>query len=204
MVNANLNDLWRGVLGEIEIQISRPNFLTWLKSSRLINKKESEGTVIVGLPNNFAKEWVKNRYHKLILGSLRNMDSSIKVVEYIVERQPQPDLIKTKKGDQPETFAEIEKQKPLIELKIDSETNLNPRYTLKSFIVGSSNELAYAALTAVIKNLIFFFKIFFIFVAGRWGGVVFPHPPPAVNKERIVFFSDIFYHRRNGGVSQFV
>ncbi|OGG42858.1 hypothetical protein A3G50_02210 [Candidatus Jorgensenbacteria bacterium RIFCSPLOWO2_12_FULL_42_11] len=153
MVNANLNDLWRGVLGEIEIQISRPNFLTWLKSSRLINKKESEGTVIVGLPNNFAKEWVKNRYHKLILGSLRNMDSSIKVVEYIVERQPQPDLIKTKKGDQPETFAEIEKQKPLIELKIDSETNLNPRYTLKSFIVGSSNELAYAAVTAVIKDV---------------------------------------------------
>lgn len=153
MVNANLNDLWQGALGEIEIQISRPNFLTWLKNSRLINKKESEGTVIVGLPNNFAKEWVKNRYHKLILGSLRNLDSSIRVVEYIVERQPQLDLAKTQKGDQSETFAESEKQKPLIELKIDSETNLNPRYTLKSFIVGSSNELAYAAITAVIKDV---------------------------------------------------
>ena len=136
----NLNDLWQGVLGEIEIQISRPNFLTWLKNSRLVNKKENDGIVVVGLPNNFAKEWVKNRYHKLILGSLRNMDNSIKVVEYIVECQPKPDSTKIKKEGGLENTIETEKQKPLLELKIDPETNLNPRYTLKSFIVGSSNE----------------------------------------------------------------
>ena len=153
MTDMNLNDLWQGVLGEIEIQISRPNFLTWLKNSRLINKKENEGAVVVSLPNNFAKEWVKNRYHKLILGSLRNIDNSIKVVEYIVECQPPQNSIKAKKGDGLENIIEIEKQKPQIELKIDPETNLNPRYTLKSFIVGSSNELAYAAVTAVIKDV---------------------------------------------------
>ena len=151
MTNLNLNDLWQGVLGEIEIQISRPNFLTWLKNSRLVNKKDEEGIVMVGLPNNFAKEWVKNRYHKLILGSLRNLDSSIRAVEYMVESQTQPNPLKVKGRVIAE--APIEKQKPLIELKIDPETNLNPRYTLKSFIVGSSNELACAAVTAVIKDI---------------------------------------------------
>ena len=152
----NLNDLWQGVLGEIEIQLSRPDFLTWLKNSRLIDKidkKEGDGTVLVGLPNNFAKEWVKNRYHKLILGSLRNLDSSIRAVEYIVECPPQQNLTKTKKGANLETVTETENQKPLIELKIDPESNLNPRYTLKSFIVGSSNELAYAAMMAVMKDV---------------------------------------------------
>lgn len=152
MTETNLNDLWQGVLGEIEIQLSRPDFLTWLKNSRLVGKKEGEGTAVVGLPNNFAKEWVKNRYHKLILGSLRNLDNSIKVVEYVVECQPQQNPIKIKKGVDAENF-NIEKQKPLIELKIDPETNLNPRYTFKSFIVGSSNELAYAAVTAVMKDV---------------------------------------------------
>jgi len=152
MTDINLNDLWQGVLGEIEIQLSRPDFLTWLKNSRLINKKEGEGAVVVGLPNNFAKEWVKNRYHKLILGSLRNQDSSIRMVEYIVECQPQQNLIKTKKGINLENSI-AETQKPLIELKIDPTTNLNPRYTFKSFIVGSSNELAYAAVTAVMKDV---------------------------------------------------
>jgi chromosomal replication initiator protein len=106
---------------------------------------------MVGLPNNFAKEWVKNRYHKLILGSLRNLDSSIRAVEYIVESQTQQNPLKAKGKVILET--PIEKQNPLIELKIDSETNLNPRYTLKSFIVGSSNELAYAAVVAVIKDI---------------------------------------------------
>ncbi len=149
----DLNDLWQGVLGEIEIQLSRPDFLTWLKNSRLIDKKEGDGTVLVGLPNNFAKEWVKNRYHKLILGSLRNLDSSIRVVEYTVESQPQKNLIKTKKGVNLETITETDNQRPLIELKIDPESNLNPRYTLKSFIVGSSNELAYAAMMAVMKDI---------------------------------------------------
>lgn len=153
MANSNLNDLWQGVLGEIEIQISRPNFLTWLKNSRLINKKDEEGKVVVGLPNNFAKEWVKNRYHKLILGSLRNLDNSIKVVEYVVEAQTQQDFAKIKSRANLEGAAAAEKQEPLIELKIDPKTNLNPRYTLKSFIVGSSNELAFAAATAVIKDI---------------------------------------------------
>jgi len=75
------------------------------------------------------------------------------VVEYIVECPPQQNLIKTKKGVNLETITETENQKPLIELKIDPETNLNPRYTLKSFIVGSSNELAYAAMMAVMKDV---------------------------------------------------
>lgn len=153
MANGNLNDLWQGVLGEIEIQISRPNFLTWLKNSHLINKKDEEGIVVVGLPNNFAKEWVKNRYHKLILGSLRNLDNSIKVVEYMVEAQTQQDFAKTKSRINLGGAATAEKQEPLIELKIDPKTNLNPRYALKSFIVGSSNELAFAAATAVIKDV---------------------------------------------------
>jgi chromosomal replication initiator protein len=152
MTNTNLNDLWRGVLGEIELQISRPNFLTWLKNSRLVNKKEEEGIVVVSLPNNFAKEWVKNRYHKLILGSLRNLDNSIKVVEYMVEAQPQQNFTDIRSRINLER-ATAEKQEPLIELKIDPETNLNPRYTLKSFIVGSSNELAYAAVTAIMKEV---------------------------------------------------
>jgi len=153
MTEINLNNLWQGVLGEIELQLSRPDFLTWLKNSRLVDKKEAEGAVVVGLPNNFAKEWVKNRYHKLILGSLRNLDSSIKAVEYIVECPSRQNLIKIKGENNSENLIGIEKQKPLIELKIDPESNLNPRYTFKSFIVGSSNELAYAAVSAVMKDI---------------------------------------------------
>jgi len=142
--NMDLKEIWQTVLSEIEIQISRPNFLTWLKESQLIEKNDKEGSVLVGLPNQFAKEWVKNRYHKLVLSSLRQIDDSIRHVEYVVLNQ--------KRSFNP-VIAQASPQQPLIELKIDPKTNLNPNYKLDNFVVGSSNELAFAAINAVIKDI---------------------------------------------------
>lgn len=150
----NQGELWKAVLGEIELQISKPNFLTWLKQSQLVEKNERDGVVLVGLPNNFAKEWVKNRYHKLILGSLRNFDASIKNVDYAVVRYASQggEVITYGKKIKDNQILGMRPQLPL-ELKIDPKTNLNPKYSLKSFVVGSSNELAYAAVQAVIKDI---------------------------------------------------
>lgn len=146
------HELWQAVLGEIELQISKPNFLTWLKHSQLVEKKEGDGVALVGLPNNFAKEWVKNRYHKIILGSLRNFDSSIKNVNYAVIHQntvPEREITSAVNKKQ-----DVAVGIPLpLELKIDPKSNLNPKYDLSSFIVGSSNELAHAAIQAVIKDV---------------------------------------------------
>jgi chromosomal replication initiator protein len=142
----DLNQIWQSTLAELELQISRPNFLTWLKNSRLI-KKEEDGRMVIGLVNNFAKEWVENKYHKMILETLRSLDETVKKIEYTVlieQRLPE---------NKPESKTALNHQISLPELKIDPETNLHPRYTLNSFVVGSSNELAYAAATAVIKDV---------------------------------------------------
>lgn len=150
-----LKDLWKTALGEIELQISRPNFVTWLKHSELLEKKECDGAVLVGLPNNFAKEWVKNRYHKLILGSLRNLDGSIKHVEYAVTsaRLAGAPVSVARPAAGSATLIDEKSQLPITELKVDPTTNLNPRYTMDTFVVGASNELAYAAAQAVIKDV---------------------------------------------------
>ncbi|MEX1014484.1 MAG: chromosomal replication initiator protein DnaA [Candidatus Paceibacterota bacterium] len=139
---------WQTVLSEIELQISRPNFLTWLKQSQLIEKKTKDGLAIVSLPNNFAKEWVKNRYHKIILGSLRSIDGDIKNIDYVVvaSDNKQKKASKKRKGDGSEA------QPSLVETKVDPKTNLNPRYKMETYVVGSSNELAHAAASAVIND----------------------------------------------------
>lgn len=146
----NLEQLWQSVLSELELQISRPNFLTWLKNSRLLNKQD--GVVFVSVSNNFAKEWVENKYNKIILASLRNLDATTKKVEYIVENKITSVLKKNKIKYNADEI-ESKNQQSFAELKIDPETNLNPRYTLNSFVVGSSNELAYAAASAIIKDV---------------------------------------------------
>src|SRR3989344_1769202 len=153
----NNDEIWEVVLGDIEAQISRPNFLTWMKQSQLVSKDEKDGAVLVGLPNNFAKEWVKSRYHKIILGSLRNLDGSIRSVDYAVVNANTAEAvqrrIQRKQGGNAVVSQFLKPQEPLLELHIDPKTNINPRYTLDSFVVGSSNELAYAAVQAIIEDV---------------------------------------------------
>lgn len=142
--------LWKTVLSEAELQISRPNFLTWLKNSTLI--ENNEGSAIVALPNHFAREWVEAKYHKLLLGIIRNYDGSVRKVEYIVESSLTKSPCSQKKPCfKPSSLSE--KQLAFQEMKVDPETNLNPRYTLQSFIIGSSNELAYSAASAIVESV---------------------------------------------------
>lgn len=143
-----LKEFWERALGDIELQVSRPNFITWFKNSQLLDKKD--GAALVGFPNNFAKEWAESKYSKVILGALRNLDETTKKVEFIVHNNlntaPKLNESRSKK----ETVAD---QMVFAEMKVDSETNLNPRYNLNSFVVGSSNEMAYAAAQAIVKEL---------------------------------------------------
>src|SRR3990167_8113889 len=155
----NTNQLWQTVLSEIELQISRPNFLTWLKNSQLCEKKDT-GEVIIGLSNNFAKEWVENKYNKIIFEILKNNDDSIKKIEYVVIS---PKVIAASQNNDSQQSQSTERQLTFPEFKIDPETGLHPRYTLNSFIVGSSNELSYAASLAVIKNVGVKYNPFFIY-----------------------------------------
>ncbi|MDO8430005.1 MAG: chromosomal replication initiator protein DnaA [bacterium] len=143
------DQIWQNVLGEIELQVSKPNYVTWLKNSRLLDKQE--GVALISLPNSFAKEWVENKYQKLILNSLRGLDETTKRVQFTVHNKPT--TLNTPKKTRELAAANLKTQLSFEELKVDPETNLNPRYTLGSFVVGKTNELAYAAASAVVEEI---------------------------------------------------
>src|SRR3972149_4778604 len=157
MRSMTTDQLWQTTLSEIELQISRPNFLTWLKNSQPLEKTD-DGKILIGLANNFAKEWVENKYHKIIFEILKNYDDSIKKIEYVVCGDKVVIFEKNK-----EAAKILDKQLAFLEFKIDSETGLHPRYTFDSFVVGSSNELAFAASMAIVKNIGRKYNPFFIY-----------------------------------------
>lgn len=157
-----LNQLWQSVLGEIELQLPRAAFITWIKNSQLVDDKD--GVALVALPNAFAKDWVQNKYQKTLLGALRSKNDRIKAMNFVINTQTAvPNSIKPLKQD---VKLVDTNQLAFDEFKIDSATNLNPKYTLKSFIVGKTNELAYAAGLAVVDSLGNKYNPLFI-----WGGV---------------------------------
>ncbi|HUC01408.1 MAG TPA: chromosomal replication initiator protein DnaA [Candidatus Paceibacterota bacterium] len=142
----DLEQMWQSTLGEMEVQLTKAHFATWLKNSRPLDKKDD--TLFVALPSNFAKNWVEEKYQKNIIGIVRNMDTSVKKIEFVVGNKgfPVPKPSSEHKEAQAVTEAELDFN------KTDPETGLNPKYTLASFVVGPSNELAFAAATAVTED----------------------------------------------------
>jgi chromosomal replication initiator protein len=155
----NLEELWQSTLAEMEVQLSRANFSTWLKGSRLVDKQD--GTFYIALPNNFAKEWVENKYHKNLLGVIRNFDTTARKLEFVVA--PSHLEIPVRPESVVHRSQRVEASVSGLDLTIDPESNLNPRYTLSSFIVGPSNELAFAAASAIVNDVGKKYNPFFVY-----------------------------------------
>jgi chromosomal replication initiator protein len=146
MICMDTKELWNNVLLEIESSVSKANFATWFKETKISGFEG--GVVYLSVPNTFVQEWLLKKFHQLILKLLRQSSESIHSLEYVIKEES-----KQKNQYIPTKTLSATKELPLSEYYINKDDNLNPRYTFESFVVGPFNELAYAAAQAVIKNL---------------------------------------------------
>src|SRR3989338_8219695 len=144
----NNEELWSQALNDIELAVSRANFVTWFKDTHILDF--ADGVVTVGAPNGFSKEWLENKFHKFILKSLRSRVPEIRAINYSIAASSTPEASRIK--PRKEFAPQPEEQLEFKDFYVDPKTNLNPKYALDTFIVGSFNELAHAAALAVIKN----------------------------------------------------
>lgn len=150
-------ELWQAAMGEIELSISRANFITWFKNTRILSNEG--GKIVVGVPNGFAKEWLENKYNSYILKALRNFQETVQEMSCHIYNPEEKDLSENRPVDAitaPSSAVRAPKiafASRQIETPADRDSNLNPRYTFESFIVGENNELARAACYAVSQNL---------------------------------------------------
>ena len=145
----NKEELWQALLAQIQFNISKASYATWFKNTGI--SSQEGGEIIVSVPNNFSKEWLENKYNKLIFKILHNLDDGVKEVKYSVGRAEvkiKEDVVSAPPSGGMADFSQLDFQ----ELKINKETNLNPRYTFDNFIVGPFNELAQAAAIAISRN----------------------------------------------------
>ena len=138
-----MKELWNICLQEIETQVSRANFSTWFKNTSIL--REDDGIILIAVPNEFVKEWMVNKYQKLILKAIVDRAQHIRSIEFVISKfEP--------KQETPITTPEGKMSLPLQDLYINKDDNLNPKYTFDRFIVGPFNELAYAAAQAIIQR----------------------------------------------------
>lgn len=186
---------WQAVLGEMEISLSKANFVTWFKDTFI--SSFSEELVVVGVPNAFVKKWLEEKYHKNILNALEKVtQQTIKQIEYRLENKKQSlsqanQQIKTPSISQTEEKAIDNTPKEIsISKNVYNRFGLNPKYVFENFVVGKNNELAYAACQAVVRNLGKAYNPLFIY-----GGVGLgkTHLLQAIGNEASKFTDKILY-----------
>jgi chromosomal replication initiator protein len=160
----NTNELWQAVLGELELSLSKANFITWFKNTFIVSLDGTEACI--GVPNHFTKAWLEKKYHREILQSLENLTNHVvRTVQYRVEtRQQEPQAVAFAEPQAVAATVAVAATPLAQETYQDAPTtwspgrssahgteelSLNSKYIFSNFIVGKQNELAHAAAQVV-------------------------------------------------------
>ena len=158
-------ELWGKAMVDIELEVSKANFSTWFKNTRII--KQDSGTVYIGVQNEFVRDWLVNKYNSTILKTLRNLSDQVRGVEYLITKDDASE--KSEQAPKKDFFPVFGAELPLQDTYINKEDGLNSRYTFDAFVIGPFNELAHAAAQAVLKKPGIMYNPLFIYGSTGFG-----------------------------------
>lgn len=146
--------MWQTVLGEIELGVSQGNFATWFKNTRLL--KVDDEKAVVGAPNVFIKQQLESKFNDIIVQSLENNGVTPTTVEYKIlpasslhrKVEDTPIILSGRSSSDTTRQADATTSS----LTHSYRHGLNEKYTFENFIVGSGNELAYAACQSIASS----------------------------------------------------
>ena len=137
-MDVQLKELWDKTLNIIKAEITEVSFNTWIKS--IVPVKFDNGTLKLGVPNNFTKEILEGRYKDLIMNAFKLITSKKYLIDFFIMSEEAIDL--------------DEKKIPKNSVIVNDEMTalLNPKYTFNTFVIGNSNRFAHAASLAVAES----------------------------------------------------
>lgn len=138
MGSGSAPEIWEAALGELQIQVNRPNYRTWL--AKTVGLSYQDNQFVVGVPNTFVAEYLDKNQRSLIEKTLTGLTRQNTEVTFKVNGRHT--ISSDNYGSRQARPSSMQASFPF----------LNPRYTFDSFVVGSSNHLAYAAALEVARN----------------------------------------------------
>ena len=119
-------EIWEAALGELQVQVTKPYYRTWLEKTAGLSFQDNQ--FVVGVPNTFVSEYLDKNQRSLIEKTLIGLTQpNIKVLFQVSpERETSASQI--------------------------AHPACNSKYTFDSFVVSNSNRLAYAAALSVAEN----------------------------------------------------
>ena len=128
-------NIWKQVLTQLEQTIDRTDYVTWLAPTRFMGLKEE--TLDVAVPSQRFIDEIRERFGQQIRGILSDISPERLQVHFVVDPESPIDEVAV----------------PPVPPKDDLPTAIfNPRYRFSTFVVGNSNQLAYAASLSIAEN----------------------------------------------------
>jgi chromosomal replication initiator protein len=136
----NAEQAWRATLGQLQMEMSKAAYDTWVRDASLISYEGNE--CIIGVKNAYICDWLDSRLMETVSKKLSVlMDENIKV-RFIVNGRAQS-------LEQDESGRSVFPSAPVV---ITNHNTLNERYTFSEFVVAGNNRLAHAAALSVAEN----------------------------------------------------
>jgi chromosomal replication initiator protein len=135
--------VWQATLGQLQMEMPRATFDTWLKGATLLTHEDGE--YVIGVNDAYRKDWLENRLLgsvKRTLGQVANRSVEVRFVVWANGSGSKAEASEPASSFEP----------PLPEHLPTAGTRLNPKYTFDNFVVGASNRLAHAASLAASEN----------------------------------------------------
>ncbi|MEI8132380.1 MAG: chromosomal replication initiator protein DnaA [Leptolinea sp.] len=134
---------WQAALGQLQMEMPKANFDTWVRSTEILTFDKDIFTV--GVQNAYARDWLETRLTSTVSRILTGLMDSNQTVRFVVwQKNIEPAV--------DEAALEDEIEEEVHEIEVRTNRTLNPRYSFDSFVVGPSNRLAHAASLAVAEN----------------------------------------------------
>jgi chromosomal replication initiator protein len=137
----NVDQAWQSVLSQLQSEMPKASFDTWVGDTRPLTYEN--GALTVGVPNAYARDWLESRLSSTISRLLVGILNSNVAVNFVVAQSEEPDSAEVD-GDGLKYLPSVQ--------PAPHHSSLNPRYTFESFVVGSGNRLAHAACQAVAEK----------------------------------------------------
>lgn len=141
----NKEQLWKGVCGELEVSVSGASFSSWIKPCFIytINEIDSERLLIeLATPTGYHQQTIDERYYGQVKKALETQTGKKCEIALVVRQREEEVVAKPAEGG---LFSkESEEEEVVI-------NGLNPKFSFENFVVGSSNNLAYAASRGVVE-----------------------------------------------------
>jgi len=145
---------WEKVLTTLKSELGEAVFKSWLKPLALARAEGPE--VVIAAPTRFMRDWVERHYLDRMKALWIGLDPSVRALEVRVVRSPPP---RVSVPQQPSPTAGVAES----EERIDFGAALDTRFTFDNFVIGKSNEFAYAAARRVAEATVVPFNPLFLY-----------------------------------------